>query len=203
MWKKAALIVICVGIMLPGNACAQERPRKFSILFQASVGFEKFNHDWKHLGSLDRETVTFDVQKYYLAVTPALRIGNHTAIEMEIGYRYTSVKETRGETREPVIEKASMYIPHLVVSFNALDSVLVPFVRGGIGLMESGVSGRGSADVPFVYSVGAGGMYLAGDRIFFRGELNYRAHHSVSGSNVRLTIDWSGFSLFFGIGYRP
>ncbi|MFA6234178.1 MAG: hypothetical protein WC824_08340, partial [Bacteroidota bacterium] len=141
----------------------------------------------------------YSIRRYYLSINPTFQTGKHTAIELEIGYQYTAVRQSRGETREPVIDKASIVLPHLLVTFNTLDSVFIPFLRGGVGIIR--YVDR-SPDYPFVYSFGAGGMYLAGDRVFFRGELNYRGHQSDSGSNLSVKIDWSMFTLFFGIGFR-
>lgn len=89
------------------------------------------------------------------------------------------------------------------MKFNPLDSVFVPFLRGGVGWYDDiAEGGRGVPDYPFIISLGAGGMYLAGSRMFFRAELNYRTHQSVSGSNTRLKIDWTAVTLIAGIGFR-
>lgn len=198
---KVLRIILTVGInlVLAMNLQAQVRHGNLSLLLQGTANFENMTHDFTDIGPGIREIREYSIRRYYLSINPTFQTGKHTAIELEIGYQYTAVRQSRGETREPVIDKASIVLPHLLVTFNALDSVFIPFLRGGVGIIDYVV---GSPDQPFVYSIGAGGMYLAGDRVFFRGELNYRGHQSDSGSNKSVKIDWSMFTLFFGIGFR-
>jgi len=202
--RKALIVFIALtNLFLASELRSQERSGNFSLVFQASANLSNFADDYEHLGSGHTWNTRYRIREYYLSISPIFRTGKHTAIELEIGYRYLNSRVTTGETSNlqtvAVSDAATMVIPHLMVSFNPLDSVFVPYFKAGIGIISSDTD---YGDLPFMYSVGAGGMYLVGDRLFFRGELNFRGHHSIGGSNTKTELTWTALTLFLGVGFR-
>ncbi len=203
MWKAAILFIAVTTLVPASTLISQVRSGKFSMVFQASMNLSSFANDFEHLGSRDTWDTRYRLREYYLSIDPIFRTGAHTAIDLEIGYRYLNARLSTGEASNlqttAVSDDATMLIPHFTVSFTPLDSVLVPYIKAGIGIMSSDSY---QADFPWIYSVGAGSVYLAGDRLLFRGELNFRGHHSISGSNTKREITWTAFTLFLGVGFR-
>ncbi len=207
MCKASVLCVAAFMIVPVGNLYTQFRSGDFTILAQATASFADRTYDFSQVGS--REIRQDRSQEYYLAICPTYWTGEHTAIEIEMGFKHSSWEQLYDIWSYPISDNAILFIPHLLVSPGVLDSVLLPYIRGGIGFADNyttplitnfGEDLRG--EIATVYSLGAGAMYLAGSRVFFRGELNYRAHRSEGGSNTSLKINWSAYNVFFGIGFR-
>jgi hypothetical protein len=199
--KATILFFVAINLALAANLVAQVQHSNFSLLLQATANYENMTLDFTDIGPGIRVIKEYNIRRYYLSINPTFRTGTHTAIELELGFQYTSVRQSDGGPREPLIDKASILLPHLLVTFNALDSVFVPFIRGGLGVIGYDSDSHGHSDNPFVYSIGAGGIYLAGEKVFFRSELNYRGHSSDSGSNNSNKINWNMITLFVGVGF--
>jgi len=191
-------IVIIAALFLPMTTqTVQAQARNFDILLQASWKSATMTDDFEVIGSIYKSKSGYRIQEYYLAVNPIYRVSEHISVEFEIGHSFTKVTVVNTELSETVTDKTWMYIPHVTFSFGAVDSVLVPFLRSGVGWTDSR-----RADYPYIVSFGTGAAYLAGDRLFFRGELNYRFHHSHSGRITSTWYDWTALSLLFGVGFR-
>ncbi|MBE0643281.1 MAG: hypothetical protein IH600_04315 [Bacteroidetes bacterium] len=203
MRKAAILIIILTTFFLGSDLMAQARSSSSGMMVQASMNLTNFADDFKHLGSLHTWDTRYRIREYCISIDYIIRTGTHTAIDLEFGYRYLNAQVSTGEASnlqtQAVSDAASMLIPHFMVSFNPLDSVLVPYIKAGVGIINSDSY---NSDLPLMYSLGAGGIYLAGDRMWFRGELNFRGHHSISGSNTKTEVTWSAFLLLLGVGFR-
>lgn len=204
MCKTSVLCIAVIMIIPVGNLYAQFRSGDVTLLAQATATFADRSTDFSAIGS--REIRQNRYREYYIAVCPTYWTGEHVAIELEMGFKHSSFEQLYDTRSSPISDDAFLFIPHLLVSPAVLDSVLLPYIRGGIGLADnytmSLITNFSTEDGQIVYSLGAGAMYLAGKRVLFRGELNYRTHHSESGSNTSLKIDWVAFNVFFGFGYR-
>lgn len=199
--------LICLTMLPATHLVAQPRSGDVTTLLQVSAEFSDRTIDFSDNYGRDIQQHRF--RKYFVAVTPAFWLRDVAAIEIELGYQYSSVERLH-DGWGPGTEHALVVIPHLLVAVGMLDSVLIPYLRGGIGFSDNfstplltsfGDDLRG--DYPAtVYSLGAGGMYLLGQRVYLRGEFNYRAHHAEGGSNTSLAVDWSAFHFFLGCGIR-
>jgi hypothetical protein len=202
--RKAAILLLTVANLLLGSSLiSQDRSGNFCMAVQAGANFTNFSNDFEHLASRNTWYTRYRIREYHLSLDYIIRTGSHTAIDLELGYRFLNAQISTGEASDlqttTVTDAAAVLIPHFMLSFNPVDSVLVPYLRAGIGLIQTDSS---EGEHPLIYSIGAGGMYLASATLFFRGELNIRGHNSTSGSNTRTYVNWSAFTVFIGVGIR-
>ncbi|MDX9759098.1 MAG: hypothetical protein RBU27_08065 [Bacteroidota bacterium] len=212
MCRPSLIPLLIVGLifldtMLDAPLVAQPRRGDVTTLLQVSAEFSDRTIDYSD--NYSRDIRQHRIRRYFASVTPAFWLSDHAAIEVELGYQYSSAEQLY-DGWGAMTEHALMVIPHVIGAFGTLDSVFIPYIRGGIGYSDNystplvtsfGDDLRG--DYPaLVISLGAGGMYLLGPRVFLRGEFNYRTHHAEGGSNTSLVIDWSAFHFFLGCGIR-
>lgn len=208
MWKSVLLITVLLGITLAANLAAQIRKGDMTIVLQATASFA--DRTYTYSSSYDSDAEQHSITEISMAVAPAYWFNENIAIELELGYQSQRVEQLYEESSIPSKDNAVMFVPHLVVAMNAVDTTLIPYARGGIGLADhfttplipqfrEDLEGDNPA---VVLSLSAGAMYLIGDHAMLRAELNYRTHSATGGSNTHMELDYKAFNFFLGVGLR-
>ncbi|PLX32347.1 MAG: hypothetical protein C0600_02845 [Ignavibacteria bacterium] len=197
MTRSTALMILLLVFGMGTKLSAQTKAGDVTFLIQGSGSITDLDDDFHDLGSGTRHNTDSRISSYYLSINPTWWLGEHTAIELELGHRWMSVKQSCVDGTCYQKLSATLAIPHVLLSFAALDSVLVPYVKGGIGLYSVE-----SMETPIGYSLGAGAMFFATRGLFFRGEVNFRGHYSESGRSVLNSLGVLELKFLAGVGWK-
>ncbi|MCB2204475.1 hypothetical protein KQI65_06970 [bacterium] len=174
---------------------AQTHPEDTQLFFNVSGRYGTLDRDFNNIGPGIRTVSSGTSWDVMLSFNPTWWLGERTAVELELGYWASSIKTETDGVEQSISNEAGFIMPHFLLSLGSVDSLLVPYVKAGVGLLSIE-----EEDVPLGFSAGIGTLILSGSPLIMKIELSYKLKSANSGSHVVTETQWQGLFVTAGVG---
>ena len=156
MSKHIALLAALLVVLLAANAEAQSSSNDTWLFFNAAGHYSMISHDYHNIGAPppgNKTVLNAEERAAVVSLSPTWRIGEKTALELELGFWATSIRSEMNGEEQYASADAWFIMPHYLLVFGTVDSVFTPYAKVGVGL----TTGDGDG-IPLGWSAGAGGF---------------------------------------------